>query len=170
MGGGNPMSNELVIKDYSNVSLLDIRMDSKTYPRLFRYKREDAIFLMSKIVAQAFLYKGQAADPNNISFISTSLVDELLQEEKWGAKNLSMEEIARIVKQAVLTDNEMYGISVASLYKVIINWCKGDGAKLQREAIERKRAQESEALRNSVVAPMLQAYTGAFLKDHKINK
>lgn len=162
------MSSELVVKDTTNVSLLDMRMDSKTYPRLCRYNREEAIFQMSKIVAQAFLYKGQAADANNISFISSALVDELLQEDKVGAKYLSFEEISRIVKQAVLTDSEMYGISVASLYKVIIAWCKGEGARIQQEARDLKRKQDNEALRNSVVAPMLQAYTGQFINEHKI--
>ena len=161
------MSNELIVKD-NNVSILDIRMDSKRFPRLCRYPREEAVFNMTKIVSQAFLYRGQAADPTNINFISSSLVDELMSEEKYGAKYLSFEEISRIVKEAVLGGSDMYGISVASLYKVIIDWCKGEGTRIQNEAAALKRKQDEDALRNSVIAPMLQAYTVKFIKEHKI--
>lgn len=162
------MSSDLTIPGQGQnlPSLLEIRMDSKTYPRLCRYNRDEAVFNMTKIVNQAFLYRGQTTDPSVVSFVSSSLVDEILQETKWGAKYLSFEEISRIIKKAVL-ESDIY-ISVSSLYKVIIDFCKGEGNRIQREAQELKRKQEEESLRNSVVAPMLQAYTGEFIKNHKV--
>ena len=159
------MSNELTITG-KQPSLLEIRMDSKTYPRLCRYSKEDADKAMVTIVSKAFLYRGQTADPSVIGFTASALVDELLQEDKYGAKYLSFEEISRIIRKAVL-ESDIF-ISVSSLYKVIIDFCKGEGTRIQQEAAALKRRQDDESLRNSVVAPMLQAYTGAFIKEHKI--
>ena len=159
------MSNDLIVPG-SQPSLLEIRMDSKKYPRLCRYSKEDADRAMVTIVSKAFLYRGQTADPSVIGFTASALVDELLQEDKYGAKYLSMEEISRIIKKAVL-ESDIF-ISVSSLYKTIIEYCKGEGTRTQQQADDLKRKQDEESLRNSVVAPMLQAYTGAFIKEHKI--
>ena len=159
------MSNELIVPG-SQPSLLEIRMDSKKYPRLCRYSKEEADRAMVTIVSKAFLYRGQTADPSVIGFTASALVDELLQEDKYGAKYLSIEEITRIVKKAVL-ESDIF-ISVSSLYKTIIEYCKGEGTRIQQEASALKRKQDEESLRNSVVAPMLQAYTGAFINEHKI--
>ena len=123
---------------------------------------------MTKVVSQAFLYKGQAADPTNIQFISCSLVDELRADlDKMGTKHLSFAEISRVVKRAVLRD-EMYGISVASLYKVIIEYVKGEGHRISQEARQKKEEQERESLKQSVIAPMLQAYAGRLIKNSKV--
>lgn len=163
------MSNNQLMTPASNqVSLLDIRKDAKRFPRLHTYSREQAVNEMSKIVSQAFLYKGQAADPTNIQFISCSLVDELQADlDRLGTRFLSFAEISRIVKRAVLQD-EMYGVSVASLYKVIIEYVKGEGLKLLQQVKEEKHNAEQEQIRNSVVAPMLQAYAGQLLKNSKL--
>ena len=163
------MSNNQLMTPASNqVSLLDIRKDAKRFPRLHSYSREQAVTEMSKIVSQAFLYKGQAADPNNIQFISCSLVDELQADlDRLGTRFLSFAEISRIVKRAVLQD-EMYGISVASLYKVIVEYVKGEGLKLQQQVKEEQNKVQHEYIKNSVVAPMLQAYAGQLLKNSKL--
>ena len=152
----------------TQASLLEIRMDAKRYPRLHSYTREQAVAEMTKVVSQAFLYKGQAADPNNIQFISCSLVDELQADlDRLGTRFLSFAEISRIVKRAVLQD-EMYGISVASLYKVIVEYVKGEGLKLQQQVKEEQNKVQQEYIKNSVVAPMLQAYAGQLLKNSKL--
>ena len=152
----------------NQVSLLEMRMDEKRFPRIGAFPREQAVFEMSKIVSQAFLYRGQAADPKNIQFISCALVDELQSDlDKLGTRHISFAEISRVVKRAVLQD-DMYGISVASLYKVIIEYIKGEGHRLQQEVSERKRKSEQEQIKNSVIAPMLQAYAGELLKHSKV--
>ena len=163
------MSNNQLMTPASNqVSLLDIRKDATRFPRLHSYSREQAVTEMSKIVSQAFLYKGQAADPTNIQFISCSLVDELQADlDRLGTRFLSFAEISRIVKRAVLQD-EMYGISVASLYKVIVEYVKGEGLKLQQQVKEEQNKVQHEYIKNSVVAPMLQAYAGQLLKNSKL--
>ena len=161
-------NGQLMTPASNQVSLLEMRMDEKRFPRIGAFPREQAVFEMSKIVSQAFLYRGQAADPKNIQFISCALVDELQSDlDKLGTRHISFAEISRVVKRAVLQD-DMYGISVASLYKVIIEYIKGEGHRLQQEVSERKRKSEQEQIKNSVIAPMLQAYAGELLKHSKI--
>lgn len=161
-------NNQLMTSASNQVSLLEMRADAKRFPRIGAFPREQAVFEMSKIVSQAFLYKGQAADPKNIQFISCALVDELQSDlDRLGTKHISFGEISRVVKRAVLQD-DMYGISVASLYKVIIEYIKGEGHRLQQEVSERKRKSEQEQIKNSVIAPMLQAYAGELLKHSKV--
>lgn len=161
-------SNQLMTPASSQASLLEMRMDKKRFPRIGTFSREQAEFEMSKIVSQAFLYRGQVADPTNIQFISCSLVEELQADlDKLGTRHISFAEISRVVKRAVLQD-DMYGISVASLYKVIIEYIKGEGHRLQQEVSERKRKSEQEQTKNSVIAPMLQAYAGELLNHSKL--
>ena len=161
-------NGQLMTSASNQVSLLEMRMDEKRFPRIGAFPRDQAVFEMSKIVSQAFLYRGQAADPKNIQFISCALVDELQSDlDKLGTRHISFAEISRVVKRAVLQD-DMYGISVASLYKVIIEYIKGEGHRLQQEVSERKRKSEQEQIKNSVIAPMLQAYAGELLKHSKV--
>ena len=161
-------SCQLMTPASSQASLLDMRADAKRFPRIGTFSREQAALEMSKIVSQAFLYKGQAADPTNIQFISCSLVDELQADlDKLGTRNISFAEISRIVKRAVLQD-DMYGISVASLYKVIIEYVKGEGHRISQEVRQKREEQERESLKQSVIAPMLQAYAGRLIKNSKV--
>ena len=89
-------NGQLMTPASNQVSLLEMRMDEKRFPRIGAFPREQAVFEMSKIVSQAFLYKGQAADPKNIQFISCALVDELQSDlDRLGTKYLSFGEIGR---------------------------------------------------------------------------
>lgn len=155
------ISGQLTIPE-AQVSLMDIRRSPERFPRIGSLTREAAVLEMSKIVTQAFLYKGQAADPANVQFISCGLVDELQSDlDHLGTGLISLAEISRIVKRSVLQD-EMYGISIASLYKVIVTYIKGEGHRLCLAL-----AEEKKKTRDSVIAPMLQAYAGAMVKNSK---
>lgn len=153
-------SSALVNYNPGNASLLEMRADSDRFPRIKTMPREQAVLGMSKIVTQAYLYRGQAADPTNIQFISSALVQELLEDTN-GAYNLSLAEIQVIVKRAVL-NTDMMGINVSSLYKVIIAFVKGEGRENQSRV---------DALRRGKPNPggiaMLQAATGEFIRNHK---
>ena len=171
------MNNELTtthpaLVNYNpgSASLLEMRSDPTRFPRLKTIPREQAVFEMSKIVSQAFLYRGQAADPTNIQFISAALVGEILDDKVFGLSSLSLAEIQVVVKRAVLGGSEMFGISVASLYKVIMEFAKGEGHLNQKKVEDRKREMEDKAFRESPVSAMLQAATGEFIKEHKIRK
>ena len=160
-------NGQLMTPASNQVSLLEMRMDKKRFPRIGTFSREQAVLEMSKIVSQAFLYRGQAADLTNIQFISSALVDELLEDDKYGAGYLSLAEIQVVVKRAVLGGSEMFGISVASLYKVIMEFVKGEGHRNQQQVLEQRQKETERILKESALAPMLQAYTGEFIRNHK---
>lgn len=156
----NETSTALVNYNPGNASLLEMRADSDRFPRIKTMPREQAVLGMSKIVTQAFLYRGQAADPTNIQFISSALVQEILEDTN-GAYNLSLAEIQVIVKRAVL-NTDMMGINVSSLYKVIIAFVKGEGRENQSRVDALRRVKP-----NSPGMAMLQAATGDFIRNHK---
>lgn len=160
-------NSALVNYNPGNATLLDMRADSTRFPRLKSVSREQASFEMAKIVSQAFLYRGQAADQTNIQFISSALVDELLQDRQFGAANISFAEIQVVVKRAVLGGSEMFGVSVASLYKVIMEYVKGEGHNIEKEISEKRKQVEEKRLKDSIIAPMLQAYSGKLIKNDK---
>lgn len=169
------MSNEMTTTSSSlenfnpgRASLLEMRADPSRFPRLKSVPREQAVFEMTKIVNQAFLYRGQAADPTNIQFISSALVQELLDDDKYGAGYLSLAEIQVVVKRAVLGGSEMFGISVASLYKVIMEFVKGEGHRNQQQVLEQRQKETERILKESALAPMLQAYAGELLNHSKL--
>lgn len=162
-----PANPALVNYNPGKASLLEMRADSARFPRLKSVPRDKAVFEMSKIVSQAFLYRGQAADPTNIQFISSTLVGELLDDDRFGAGNISFAEIQVVVKRAVLGGSEMFGISVASLYKVIMEYVKGEGHLNQQKIQEQRQREAEQRLRQSAVNPILRAYTGEFIKNNR---
>ena len=161
------MSNEIANYNPGQASLLEMRADATRFPRIKTMSREQAVSGLIRIVSQAFLYRGQAADPVNVQFISNALLNELLEDDKYGAGYLSLAEIQVIVKRAVLGGSEMFGISVASLYKVIMEFVKGEGHLNQKQIQERKQREQEQAFRESGLHPMLQAATGEFIRNHK---
>ena len=162
------MSNEIVNYNPGQASLLEMRADFNRFPRIKTMPRDQVVMGMAKIVSQAFLYRGQAADPTNIQFISSALVQELLEDDKFGSGNLSLAEIQVVVKRAVLGGSELFGISVASLYKVIIEFVKGEGHLNQVKIWEARRKEKDKRLQASGLTPMLRAFTAEFIKEHKI--
>lgn len=131
-------NSQLMTPASSQASLLEMRADPKKYPRVGAISREIAIAEMSRIISNAFLYRGQTADPTNIRFIASALVDELQgDQDNIGTGDISFAEVGRIIKRSILQD-EMFGISVASLYKAIYAYIKGEGHLLQEKVDERK--------------------------------
>lgn len=161
------MSNEIANYNPGRASLLEMRADVNRFPRIKTMPREQVVMGMAKIVSQAFLYRGQAADPTNIQFISSALVQELLEDDKFGSGYLSLAEIQVVVKRAVLGGSELFGISVASLYKVIIEFVKGEGHLNQKMIQERKQKEQEQAFKASPVSAMFQAAAVNFIKNHK---
>lgn len=152
----------------TQASLLEMRADAERFPRLKSLPREQAVLGMARIVSQAFLYRGQPADPQNIQFIASSLVTELMEDERYGARYITLAEIQVVVKRAVLGGSEMFGVSVASLYKVIMDFVKGEGHANQKAVQERTAKLRSQAFDNSGVSVMAQAFAGEFVtKDKK---
>lgn len=155
------MSNEVTNYNPGQATLLEMRADSTRFPRVKTMTDEEAVFQLSRIVTQAFLYRGQAADPTNIQFISSALIQEIRQDRTFGLSDLSLAEIQVVVKRAVLGE-DMF-ISVASLFRVIREYAKGEGHRNQVVVNNRKREV-------SPVSPIIKAYTGEFIRNNKISK
>ena len=148
----------------AKATLVEIRTDSKAFPRLYTYRREDAINQMNMIVMMAFQYRGQQADAQTIIQMSTSLID-ILNEDEYGigTRYLSFEEIKRIVRKAALGQcKEMYGISVSSLFQALADYCKGEGRMANTQA--REIAAKQRETKDAIMASMIQGYSEQMLK------
>ena len=138
-------------------TLVDIRTDNKRFPRLYTYKREDAIAQMNMVIMMAFQFRGQQADVQTIMQLSATLI-EILNEDEYGigTKYLTMEEIKRVVKRAALGQGkEMYGISVSSLFQALADYCRGEGRMADQQAKE--VVAKRRDLKNSIIAPMIES-------------
>lgn len=154
-------NSQLMTPASSQASLLEMRADPKKYPRVGAISREIAIAEMSRIVSQAYLYRGNNVDPANIRFIASALVDELQgDQDNIGTGDISFAEVGRIIKRSILQD-EMFGISVASLYKAIHAYIKGEGHNLQKQVDEMKA---QAAPQNTLI----DTYAGAMVRRGKI--
>ena len=149
--------NQLATIPAEKATLVDIRTDNKRFPRLYTYKREDAIAQMNMIIMMAFQFRGQQADVQTIMQMSASLID-ILNEDEYGigTKYLTMEEIKRVIKRAALGQGkEMYGISVSSLFQALADYCKGEGRMADQQAKE--VVAKRRDLKNSIIAPMIES-------------
>lgn len=158
------VSNQLAIET-QNLDLVSIRMDDKRYPRIHQFSREQLTYGLMKIVGMAFMLKGVTAENDALQFIATELANALLEDnEGIGTRVLTFPEISRAVRRGVLT-KEMYGISVASLYKILTDYVKGEGCRASERAEQNKRKALREAFEKSPASVMISAYAGEMLNN-----
>lgn len=155
--------NEMIVPT-GQATLVDIRTDSKTFPRLHTYDRAEAVGQMNIILLMAFQYRGQQADAYTINQMSNSLIELLLEDEySLGMKYLTFEEIKRIVRKAALGQGkEMYGISVSSIFQALADYCKGEGKMASQQA--RVILEQKRELARAIVAPMIDSYANTLIK------
>lgn len=148
----------------TKATFVDIRTDDKTFPRLYKYQREEAINNMNGIIMMAFQYRGQQSDAGSIVQMSVSLLDILLEDEYGiGTRFLTFEEIKRVVRKAVLGQSkEMFGISVSSLFQCLADYCKGEGKAADIQAKEIVSKQRS--LKDSIVCSLIEGNAQALIK------
>ena len=149
--------NQMTTIPAEKATLVDIRTDNKRFPRLYTYKREDAIAQMNMVIMMAFQFRGQQADVQTIMQMSATLI-EILNEDEYGigTKYLTFEEIKRVVKRAALGQGkEMYGISVSSLFQALADYCRGEGRMADQQAKE--VVAKRRDLKNSIIAPMIES-------------
>lgn len=161
------MANEIMKAPTGRDTLVEIRLHPETYPRLCRLQTEFAVEGLKKIYCMAVMYRGQDIDAAKADFTARTLLSELLEEDKFGAKYLTLEEIRRAVKNAVLNDAEVYGINVASLYKIIMSYVKGEGHAANDEACAIKKAQDRAAAENKAADTMIAIYSSRMSKSIK---
>lgn len=118
---------------------VEMRTDAARFPRIYTIPRDQAIRTMEEIVLSASVYRGTHPTPEDVRFTAAALVDELNADTRYGLRFISFAEIRRAVRSAVL-ETEMYGVNVASLYRAIVAYAKGEGTQAAREARTSGRA------------------------------
>ena len=164
--------NEIAPLNYSLVEnvgvqtqdlLLEIRHNRQKYPRLRDMVYADAFAQMHVIISKALIYRGQEVIKKQVDIITSALLSELLDDfDKLDTSYLTTQEIAYAVRKAVLGDGELYGVTVASLYKAIVKYIKGEGRELQQQ---RPRTKDESA---SAAMTMLEAMAAQAAQEAKI--
>lgn len=150
----------------NTTDLIEIRMYANKYPRISYYSKEQQFEMLYQIILAAHLYRGQKADEQNIAFIAHELLTEItLDYDGLGLSYLTFEEIGRAIKRAVLGQGrEMFGISVSSLYQVIVDYARGEGHTAQEAAYKIMKKKKEALFKQSALAPMVDAMAGAMVK------
>lgn len=157
------MNEVTIYQQPQNVSLVDMRADSRRFPRLATLDQETAQHRLQGIVAMAYTYTGRQYQPADLTLVAHGLYTELmLDEDGVGTKNISVEEIGYAIRRAILS-TEMYGINVVSLYKAVRAYCVGEGHYAQQQANERRAAERKAQLKASAPGAMLESYAGQML-------
>lgn len=157
------MNEVTIYQQPQNVSLVDMRADSRRFPRLATIDQETAQHRLQGIVAMAYTYTGRQYQPADLTLVAHGLYTELmLDEDGVGTKNISVEEIGYAIRRAILS-TEMYGINVVSLYKAVRAYCVGEGHYAQQQANERRAAERKAQLKASAPGAMLESYAGQML-------
>ena len=142
--------NDLTIHQPTNAALEVIRQDEHNFPRLYSYRKEDALSSMTRLVFMAFMFRGYQVDDRNVSFIASNLYEMLMEDEnRLGLANLTFEEIKRIFRKA-----DLVGISVFNLYKALEDYAKKEGHQAQQAVRDAKNARlkaEADAKATSAI-------------------
>lgn len=150
------------------LDLVAVRMDSVKYPRLKSIPPQASVAGLAKIVGAALAYTGRVLPEEDIQRMAVALHAELLQDyDGVGTANITLDELNYCVRRAVLgLGPEMYGINVASIYKVACDYCLHEGKQAQESANSRHAAERKKALAASSAGAMLTAYAGKMLNNN----
>ena len=165
------MSSDLVTLDAATGTqrdlLLECRRDPVRHPRLCYFNQAEAADRLRPILLKAYLYRGQKPDDEVVAFTANELAGELLRDaDGLGLHALSIDEVAYVVRKAVLGQGgELYGITIASLYRSLADYAKGEGHALQVEAERTAKAAEG-----STVADFIESAAETFAKQKNINQ
>lgn len=156
------MNNNLTIPK-GKPTLLDIRLDARTYPRLHTFSREKAIERMSRTLSELFIFQGRTIDAYAIQLMSGAVIEELMDDtDNLGTRLITFEEIGRAIKKAIIEEDVF--LNSASVLRIILKYVRGDGHLVCKQAEEIQRQNAQLQLKDSIIAPMLHAYAGALVK------
>lgn len=147
--------NELITRERAamvaqlsqRATLIDIRKDAETYPRIKNYDHNALLREVMSLVMMVYQYRGQRPDnPQEIETMSRSLCAELLADEFGDeTKELTVEEIRRALRKAALGRGaEMYGINVRSLYDAIADYRHTDVEQACRDIRQARDNEQRE--------------------------
>lgn len=142
------------------LDLVAVRLDPRSYPRLKNLPAEHAITGLARIITAALSYTGRQLDVDAVKVMAVALHTELLQDaDGIGTANITLDELQWCVRRAVLGFGpELYGIHVASLYKVASAYCLGEGRQAQEEANRRHALERKLVIAASPAGAVLDKY------------
>ena len=154
-------TSDALIASPNTDDLLAIRKDTAAFPRLRAIPEDQAVKALADMIYKAVMYRGQKADAKFVQFTAAALRGELLADlAHCGTDQITIPELAYAIRREVIAGEEMYGVNVASLYKAVVRYCKGEGNELRRKA-------ESPADKDRL-AVIKQAYAGEMLRKNTI--
>lgn len=146
------------------VTLVDIRCDAQTFPRIKALPVQQATARLQQVVAMAYAYTGRPAETARIEMVAAALYNELMEDKRHlGTGNITIEEIGHAVKSAILDGTEEMYVSVSTLYKAVCAYAEGEGNAAQQAAYKRKVAERQAQLKASAAGAMLTTYSGKLL-------
>lgn len=135
------MTNEIIttvpadLSQYNNAAnLIDIRRHADLFPRVGTFTLPEITARLEPFVYGAFLYRGQETNPTTLRFIASALASEIMADRKWGMRQITFNEIGYAIRNAVLGESTLYGVSVASLYNAILDYLRGEGHDADKKA------------------------------------
>ena len=111
-----------IAQSSQRASLLDIRRDPMSFPRIKDYAPEALLMELQSSILMVYQYRGQKPNSaDEIKVMARSLMAELLADDFGNdTRELSMEEIRRALRKVGLRQgSDMFGINVGSLYNAI---------------------------------------------------
>ena len=157
-------NNELTTK--REISLEEIRSNRERFPRLKDIPEEEANRQLQPILLKAFMSRGQNISEEALAFMASALRDELMRDEEGlGLQNITIEEIRREVRAASLgSRGEIYGISVASIYRVLAAYAAGAGTRAEANLRKARKAEQVEAEDKGPIDALFLRYVGTIKK------
>lgn len=133
---------------------VEMRRDPVRYPRIGTMDRKEAIEQMVAVVRDACVYFGTKKEASDIASTAVVLVDEMRTDAQFGLRYISFAEIRRAVRKACLF-SEMYGVSVRTIYRAIVEYAKGEGTQATREAQTAARPSAPQTAINAAAAALI---------------
>lgn len=170
------MNDNLITRDGTTIaqyaeraSLLDIRSDSRAFPRIKEYAPD---ILTKEITAQVltvYRYRGQKPESAaEVGLTAQLLTAELLSNDfDPGTRELTMEEIRRALRRAALGQGaEMYGINVRSLYDAITDYMHDEVIPVQRKINSRAQEAARQQAGGMTIDAVIQRYAGMMTQNN----
>lgn len=136
------MSNSLTTYlENGPLDLVAVRLDSQRFPRLKALPVPAAVTGVAQIITGALAYTGRKLAEEDVRYMAQSLYGELIQDyDGIGTANITLEELRYCIRRAVLgLGPEMYGINVASIYKIACDYCTNEIGRLHSAVARRWR-------------------------------
>ena len=163
-------ATDIVPISSQGLSPYDMRRDEQRFPRLRHITAVDAIAQISQVIVHAAMLRGTRIVAEDIATIAAGLHHEMmLDEDKLGTDNVSAAELDYAVRRAILRGDEIYGINVASLYKIVTGYIKTEGTLAHRRILAERDAANRKAAESSPVNIALQAKAAGLAKQKGIH-